>query len=84
MDTAIATLVSRARELESSMRRDAANGFARLNGAALFNHVVVAALLHLDELWSELASAPGRAEIPPDAWAAAAALRPGSEERQWV
>ncbi|MBA2446784.1 MAG: hypothetical protein H0V51_02025 [Chloroflexi bacterium] len=79
-DAQLDALLPRARELRDRLRADAQAGYARLDGAALFNHAVVAALLGLDRDLVSLQAAPASKSVPAGAWAAVHAMRGNSDE----
>ena len=79
-DSQIEAVLPRARALRDRLRADAQTGFARLDGAALFNHAVIAAVLGLDGELSSLESAPAGPSVPSRAWAAVQALLDDSSE----
>lgn len=70
-DEEIRRLLPRTRELLRKTRRAGRHGHARLTGAELFNHIVVAAVLGLRGEWAGLEAAQRRVKIPNAAWLAA-------------
>jgi hypothetical protein len=79
-EDAVAATLQRAQELAAKMQMEGATGYSHTSVATFFSYSVIAAVLGIEQIWAQLATAPTRAEIPESAWAALDAAWSRSKE----